>query len=228
MGFSFFSFQNLVSLASVKILEKNSKTLNHSKPALLDRSSTYSTDAIQRSSLPDIPLTPRERQILEQTSQSVIQRHSGHHSISSESILHDDIPPPKPPLPNRLLYYYWKSDFWSWSLIFIIGYNLYVFVNNKPPTCCVVCNIEYILGSVILDCSNINSWIFFLCLVFFHISLVSGLGSVFCNLINYCMGICSLRKCDIANSFIHFDQINPYFSSAILNNPFLYTEICFA
>lgn len=91
--------QNLVTLASTKISEQNNKSLNHSKPAILDRSSTYSAEPVQRSSLPDIPLTPRERQILEQTSQSVIQRH-GHHSLSSESILHDD-PPPKPPLPNR-------------------------------------------------------------------------------------------------------------------------------
>uniref|UniRef100_A0A1B6CP57 CRK SH3-binding GNRP n=1 Tax=Clastoptera arizonana TaxID=38151 RepID=A0A1B6CP57_9HEMI len=99
--------QNLVQLASVKILEKNSKTLNHSKPALSERSSTYTAEpSIQRSSLPDIPLTPRERQILEQTSQSVIQRHAGQHSISSESILHDDMPPPKPPLPNRI----WCSE----------------------------------------------------------------------------------------------------------------------
>lgn len=93
--------QNLVTLASAKISEQNNKSLNHnSKPAILDRSSTYSAEPVQRSSLPDIPLTPRERQILEQTSQSVIQRH-GHHSLSSESILHDDTPPPKPPLPNR-------------------------------------------------------------------------------------------------------------------------------
>ncbi|XP_046670313.1 guanine nucleotide-releasing factor 2 isoform X2 [Homalodisca vitripennis] len=93
--------QNLVTLASAKIMEHSSKTLNHSKPQL-DRSSTYSLEFSQRSSLPDIPLTPRERQILEQTSQSV----TPHHSLSSESVLHDDVPPPKPPLPNRS----WGSD----------------------------------------------------------------------------------------------------------------------
>lgn len=50
----------------------------------------------QRTSLPDISLTPRERDILEQ-SQSKNLRPS--HSI--ESILRDSSPPPKPPLPER-------------------------------------------------------------------------------------------------------------------------------
>lgn len=50
----------------------------------------------QRTSLPDIPLTPRERDILEQ-SQTKHLRTS--HSI--ESILRDSSPPPKPPLPER-------------------------------------------------------------------------------------------------------------------------------
>ncbi|XP_054273628.1 rap guanine nucleotide exchange factor 1 isoform X3 [Macrosteles quadrilineatus] len=97
--------QNLVSLASAKIAERSNKALNHSKPTL-DRSSTYSVEFSGRSSLPDIPLTPRERQILEQTSQTVVPRHAPHHSLSSESILHDDVPPPKPPLPNRS----WTSE----------------------------------------------------------------------------------------------------------------------
>lgn len=42
----------------------------------------------QRVSLPDIPLTPREREILEQTS---------NHSFDTV----DNTPPSKPPLPNR-------------------------------------------------------------------------------------------------------------------------------
>lgn len=42
----------------------------------------------QRVSLPDIPLTPREREILEQTS---------NHSFDAV----DNTPPSKPPLPNR-------------------------------------------------------------------------------------------------------------------------------
>ncbi|XP_026283178.2 guanine nucleotide-releasing factor 2 isoform X1 [Frankliniella occidentalis] len=87
-------------------------------PQAMDRKSSYSMAGLelpQRSSLPDIPLTPRERQILEQTSQSVIERHHHHHanrnnhhhhhhSQSSDSVLLDtvdgaDVPPPKPPLP---------------------------------------------------------------------------------------------------------------------------------
>lgn len=54
----------------------------------------------QRNSLPDIPLTPREREILAQTSggNSVGIRNSH----SSESVLGDpNQPPPKPPLPDR-------------------------------------------------------------------------------------------------------------------------------
>uniref|UniRef100_A0AAR5QHA7 CRK SH3-binding GNRP n=1 Tax=Dendroctonus ponderosae TaxID=77166 RepID=A0AAR5QHA7_DENPD len=49
----------------------------------------------QRNSLPDIPLTPREREILAQTSNLPIRA-----SHSTESILLDaESPPPKPPLP---------------------------------------------------------------------------------------------------------------------------------
>ncbi|XP_069676852.1 guanine nucleotide-releasing factor 2 isoform X2 [Periplaneta americana] len=101
--------QNLVSLAQDQIAnrETSSKALglhNH-HPAIMDRTSCYATDLPQRSSLPDIPLTPRERQILEQTSSSILERH-GHgsmpHSQSSESILNDSSPPPKPPLPGRI------------------------------------------------------------------------------------------------------------------------------
>lgn len=97
----FLFLQNLVELASVKILECN-KTLSYSKPPT-DHTSAYSMELSQRSSLPDIPLTPRERQILEQTSLSVIQHHLPRQSLSSESILQDNGPPPKPPLPIRSL-----------------------------------------------------------------------------------------------------------------------------
>ncbi|XP_066141554.1 guanine nucleotide-releasing factor 2 isoform X3 [Euwallacea fornicatus] len=52
----------------------------------------------QRNSLPDIPLTQREREILAQTSDLSIRS-----SHSTESILRDsDSPPPKPPLPVNL------------------------------------------------------------------------------------------------------------------------------
>ncbi|KAH8290053.1 hypothetical protein KR044_006114 [Drosophila immigrans] len=50
----------------------------------------------QRTSLPDIALTPKERDILEQSNVNPMR---GSHSI--ESILRDTSPPPKPPLPNR-------------------------------------------------------------------------------------------------------------------------------
>ncbi|GAB1597568.1 rap guanine nucleotide exchange factor 1 isoform X2 [Argonauta hians] len=52
----------------------------------------------KRSSLPDIPLTPREQEILDLTSR---QLNNGPLSHSSDSILDeaDDSPPPKPPLP---------------------------------------------------------------------------------------------------------------------------------
>ncbi|PSN45161.1 hypothetical protein C0J52_03933 [Blattella germanica] len=59
----------------------------------------------QRSSLPDIPLTPRERQILEQTSSCVLDHHGVTHSQSSESILNDASPPPKPPLPGSRIHH---------------------------------------------------------------------------------------------------------------------------
>lgn len=58
-----------------------------------------SIDSIsQRTSLPDIPLTPRERNILEQTVTSMKPVRASH---STDSILRDSSPPPKPPLPNR-------------------------------------------------------------------------------------------------------------------------------
>lgn len=50
----------------------------------------------QRNSLPDIPLTPQDRLTLEQTSAPLVRS-----SHSSESILRDSSPPPKPPLPDR-------------------------------------------------------------------------------------------------------------------------------
>nr|XP_015838148.1 PREDICTED: guanine nucleotide-releasing factor 2 isoform X5 [Tribolium castaneum] len=55
----------------------------------------------QRNSLPDIPLTPRERQLLEQNSCGPPIVRSSH---STESILRDSSPPPKPPLPDGVLF----------------------------------------------------------------------------------------------------------------------------
>ncbi|XP_073834083.1 C3G guanyl-nucleotide exchange factor isoform X3 [Musca autumnalis] len=50
----------------------------------------------QRTSLPDITLTPKERDILEKTTSNPM-----HASYSTENILRESSPPPKPPLPNR-------------------------------------------------------------------------------------------------------------------------------
>lgn len=88
--------QNLVEIANEKVLEREkngsltAKTSTNSN--LLQRPEVN----CQRTSLPDIPLTPRERDILEQ-SQAKNLRTS--HSI--ESMLRDSSPPPKPPLPER-------------------------------------------------------------------------------------------------------------------------------
>ncbi|KZC11989.1 Guanine nucleotide-releasing factor 2 [Dufourea novaeangliae] len=87
--------KNLVGLA-------NEKITNRQKPAAVttsNRTSGYGSELTpQRNSLPDIPLTPRERQILEQTAATTSLVRSSH---SSESILRDSSPPPKPPLPER-------------------------------------------------------------------------------------------------------------------------------
>lgn len=95
---------NLVSLANEKIHERDNSIVSftHSLPATNSSSSSNTLQrpsidvAGQRTSLPDIPLTPRERDILEQSSSKQIRT-----SHSTESILRESSPPPKPPLPNR-------------------------------------------------------------------------------------------------------------------------------
>jgi hypothetical protein len=110
---------NLVTLAGEKLASRNSSSsasslssgpLKSAPPVpeyrqefrVGDRKSSYSVSGLElagRSSLPDIPLTPRERQILEQTSQSVMERHNHYpQGYSQDSVLLDE-PPPKPPLP---------------------------------------------------------------------------------------------------------------------------------
>lgn len=89
--------QNLVKIANEKISERDrigastSNKTNNSCNTLQRPEVTT-----QRTSLPDIPLTPHERDILEQ---SQIKPMRTSHSI--ESILRDSSPPPKPPLPER-------------------------------------------------------------------------------------------------------------------------------
>nr|XP_019544606.2 guanine nucleotide-releasing factor 2-like isoform X2 [Aedes albopictus] len=86
---------NLVNLANEKISEKAA-----GGTAGINSSNTLQRPTVdiasQRTSLPDIPLTPRERDILEQTSMKTVRA-----SHSTESILRDSSPPPKPPLPDR-------------------------------------------------------------------------------------------------------------------------------
>ncbi|KAJ6637477.1 Guanine nucleotide-releasing factor 2 [Pseudolycoriella hygida] len=87
---------NLVTLANEKLSERD----NHHQLTSTNSSNTLQRPTVdvasQRTSLPDISLTPRERDILEQTSAKTIRA-----SHSTESILRDSSPPPKPPLPNR-------------------------------------------------------------------------------------------------------------------------------
>lgn len=87
----------MVQLANEKMSEreKNGGTIS-TKPNTSSNTLQRPEFNIQRTSLPDIPLTPNERDILEQ-SQSKNLRTS--HSI--ESMLRDSSPPPKPPLPER-------------------------------------------------------------------------------------------------------------------------------
>ncbi|KAG5886363.1 Guanine nucleotide-releasing factor 2, partial [Gonioctena quinquepunctata] len=88
--------QNLINLAQEKISHQ------HMTYKTTPRSSYCSSLEMpaQRNSLPDIPLTPKEREILEQTSYVVPPKVRNSHS--TESILRDSTPPPKPPLPENL------------------------------------------------------------------------------------------------------------------------------
>ncbi|XP_023170102.2 guanine nucleotide-releasing factor 2 isoform X10 [Drosophila hydei] len=72
-------------------------TVGGSVPGLRTPADVAAAAAVaQRTSLPDIALTPKERDILEQSNVNPMR---GSHS--TESILRDTSPPPKPPLPNR-------------------------------------------------------------------------------------------------------------------------------
>ncbi|XP_052899790.1 guanine nucleotide-releasing factor 2-like isoform X1 [Anopheles moucheti] len=100
---------NLVNLANEKLSDRKSTVSVGNVAGDGSKSSTPGTSSntlqrptvdvvSQRTSLPDIPLTPRERDILEQTSLKTVRA-----SHSTESILRDSSPPPppKPPLPDR-------------------------------------------------------------------------------------------------------------------------------
>lgn len=73
----------MVSLTNDKLSHSVLKTMYKDEESL-----KLPDELKQRVSLPDIPLTPREREILEQTS---------NHSFDTV----DSTPPSKPPLPDR-------------------------------------------------------------------------------------------------------------------------------
>lgn len=90
--------QSLVNLAHTKLSLKNNAILANSSK----HKNGLHAESNGRASLPDIPLTPRERQILSQAPHSNSSGKGMGHSQSSESILEGhEAPPPKPPLPNR-------------------------------------------------------------------------------------------------------------------------------
>ncbi|XP_030752643.1 guanine nucleotide-releasing factor 2 isoform X3 [Sitophilus oryzae] len=89
--------RTLIQLAQEKISQQQQLTSYKTTPRTSFSNCSLEVQS-QRNSLPDIPLTPREREILEQTSCNLPIR-SSH---STESILMDPNPPPKPPLPDSL------------------------------------------------------------------------------------------------------------------------------
>lgn len=90
----------MVSLASDKIVDRCSKTSSSSSGGA-DFNSLFPTpEPVTRISLPDIPLTPRERKILEETSESAQRKHLNC-SVESIDIKNLNVAPPKPPLPSR-------------------------------------------------------------------------------------------------------------------------------
>ncbi|XP_054709037.1 LOW QUALITY PROTEIN: rap guanine nucleotide exchange factor 1-like [Uloborus diversus] len=99
--------KSLVQLSLDRLQHKDSR--NSNEFTVQQGLSSSKPESPHRSSLPDIPLTPREREILEQTkiTDSSIMSQL-HHSASSDSILGSSSiirvsevvePPPKPPLP---------------------------------------------------------------------------------------------------------------------------------
>ncbi|XP_037938642.1 guanine nucleotide-releasing factor 2 isoform X5 [Teleopsis dalmanni] len=96
--------KNLVSLAQQKLKEKEHNSFDlasssQEKAIINTANNSLMRPPIElagRTSLPDITLTPKERDILEKTNSNPIRA-----SHSTESILRDTSPPPKPPLPNR-------------------------------------------------------------------------------------------------------------------------------
>ncbi|XP_035773847.1 guanine nucleotide-releasing factor 2-like isoform X3 [Anopheles albimanus] len=86
---------NLVNLANEKLNDRDGNKQHILSSNTLQRPTV--DVGSQRTSLPDIPLTPRERDLLEQTCLKTVRA-----SHSTENILRESSePPPKPPLPDR-------------------------------------------------------------------------------------------------------------------------------
>ncbi|XP_075159289.1 C3G guanyl-nucleotide exchange factor isoform X2 [Haematobia irritans] len=102
--------RNLATLAQQRLKEKEELAFQYDitatetqTPSLTPTNNSHNLlmrpsveGSVQRTSLPDIKLTPKERDILEKTTSNPI-----HVSYSTENILRESSPPPKPPLPNR-------------------------------------------------------------------------------------------------------------------------------
>uniref|UniRef100_A0A1B0G205 CRK SH3-binding GNRP n=1 Tax=Glossina morsitans morsitans TaxID=37546 RepID=A0A1B0G205_GLOMM len=104
--------RNLATLAQLKLKEKEEMAFQYDNVPLDTQMSTNTIVSVltaqnllvrppveiagQRTSLPDITLTPKERDSLEKTTSNPMRV-----SYSTESILRDTSPPPKPPLPHR-------------------------------------------------------------------------------------------------------------------------------
>lgn len=100
--------KNLIALAQEKIQQHKSTNSHYMKNSSSGGTASGSgLEVPQRNSLPDIPLSPREREILEKTSCATGGSNGGptmRNSRSTESILRaESPPPPKPPLPERHL-----------------------------------------------------------------------------------------------------------------------------
>lgn len=107
-----FFFQNLVESTNVELPENATDTSDSNSSAnnLLQlelsnmlKTSNFDNSSVQRTSLPDIPLTNREREIINNETTSIRTFYS------TDSILSDCIPPPKPPYPARYKTFQLKS-----------------------------------------------------------------------------------------------------------------------
>lgn len=91
------SLQNLLKLSNEKLSTKDrSGTAKNSNSLDMLQKPTVDANG-QRTSLPEISLTPNQRDLLEKSQTNTMRS-----SHSTESILRESSPPPKPPLPNRI------------------------------------------------------------------------------------------------------------------------------